>query len=395
MSKLAYFDLASGASGDMIIAALADAGRRIGVNVEGAIADAIESLGLGCTVTFIDDERRALACLRADVKTDDERLTPSRLREAIAGADVPDIARARAIAGLDTLVRAEAAVHGRHLDDVHLHELGSPDTAADLIGAAAGLHALGITSVGAAPPPLPSGWVETEHGSLPLPAPVTLELLKGVTVRGIDASTEVLTPTGAAILLAHDAKFGPLPTFTLTAVGTGGGQRDTGRPNICRVLVGSTELEGARTEECILLETNIDDQTPEALGHAVEALVRTGALDAWITPIVMKKTRPAFLLSVLVRPADEARIVEDVFRRTTTLGIRRRSTTRWALERTEIHVRVRDHDVRVKMGRLGGEVVNAAPEFADCAAVSDKTGVPVKDVYAEAAAAARVAAGEQ
>lgn len=390
MRRIAHFDLASGASGDMIIAALAAAGTSLDVDVHTTVVDAVSSLDLGCSVTFLDDERGGLACLRAEVKTDGQTHSAGKLREAIERAEIAASARERAERGLDELVRAEAAVHGADPDEVHLHELASADTAADLVGSAAALHALGIDRVSAAAVPVPSGWIESGHGPLPLPAPVTLELLRGATLRGVEDQTELVTPTAAAILVAHDTTFGSLPELVLQAAGTGGGTRDTERPNICRVLVGAEpHLDGVRTETAVLLETNIDDQTPESLGYAVESLVRGGALDAWVTPIVMKKTRPALLLSVLVRPDDETRIVEDVFRLTTTLGIRRRETSRWALERGEIHVRVWTHDVRVKIGKLGEEVVNVAPEFGDCVRVAEATGHGAHDVYREATAVAR------
>lgn len=389
MTRLAYFDLASGVSGDMAIAALADAGRRLGVDVQNTVAEAIGSLDLGCSVTFVDDERGGLACLRAEVKTSDATHPPTMLRAAIDRADVDDAPRERALRGLDALVAAEAVVHGVSFDEVHLHELGSADTAADLLGAAVGLHALGISTVGAAPVPVPIGHVDTTHGRLPLPAPVTLELLKGAALRGADASTELVTPTGVAVLIAHDTTFGPLPEMTLQATGVGGGTRNTPHANICRVLVGTPAASPANVETVVLLETNIDDQTPESLGHAVDTLVRSGAVDAWVTPIVMKKTRPAFLLSVLARPADEAQVVEMVFRYTTTLGIRRRETTRWALERSVVYARVEGHDVRVKIATLSGDVVNIAPEFGDCADVAASTGRSVDEVYQQAKALAR------
>ncbi|HYZ93695.1 MAG TPA: nickel pincer cofactor biosynthesis protein LarC [Actinomycetota bacterium] len=396
MTRIAYFDLASGASGDMIIAALADAGRRLGIDVQTTVSDAIESLGLGCGITFVDDERGGLACLRAEVKTDSSTLTARELRSALERADLADAARRRALAGLDALVGAEAVVHGTSIEDVHLHELGSADTAADLVGASSALHVLGVADVHAAPVPVPSGWIASGHGALPLPAPVTLELLAGAALRGIDATSELVTPTGAAILVAHDAAFGAMPELTLIATGTGGGTRDTSRPNISRVLLGErAEPGGTRIETCVLLETNIDDQTPESIGYALEALMRVGALDAWVTPILMKKTRPAFQLSVLVHPSDEARIAESVFRHTTTLGVRRRETTRWALEREELRVRVGGGDVRVKVARIADEIVTIAPEFQDCVAVAERRSAALKDVYDEALRNARAALGER
>ena len=387
--RLAYFDLASGASGDMLMAALVDAGRRLGIDAASVVSDAVASLGLGASVTFVDDQRRGLACLRAEVKADDTTLTADRLRSSIDQADVDAAVRRRAIDALDALVEAEATVHGCSPDDVHLHELGTADTPADLVGAAAAMHVLEISEVVAAPVPVPHGWIDAAHGSLPLPAPVTLELLSGAVIAGVDSAAELVTPTGAAILVAHDATFGPLPEMQLHAVGVGGGTRDTERPNISRVMIGSrAPAAGPRLETCVVLETNIDDQTPQSLGHAVDAIVEAGALDSWVTSIQMKKTRPAFQLTVLVAPADEARITDLIFRVTTTLGIRRRETTRWALEREHIVVRIDGHDVRVKVARIGDDIVNVSPEFRDCVAVAQRLKTTIETIAARARAIA-------
>ncbi len=392
MTRVAYFDLANGISGDILLAALAHAGRKLAIDVESRIASVIDSLDLGCTVAFVDDERGGIACLRAEVKTTSERFDVKRQRAALEGADLSERARARALRSLDELVRAEAAVHGTDPDDVHLHELSSADTAADIAGACAAIDHLGIEKVHAARVPVPSGSIVTEHGTLPLPAPATVELLAGVPLRGVDSSDELVTPTGAAILVGHGTTFGALPDMTLEATGVGGGQRRSVTPNISRVLIGS-DTSGPDLETCVLLETNIDDQTPEAVGHAIEQLIGAGALDAWVMPIVMKRSRPAFLLSVLVAHADEPRITEVIFRETSTLGVRRRDTTRWVLDRESITVDVGGQRVRVKVGRLGAEIVNVAPEFADCVAAAKATGVPTKDMYAEATARAKQTLG--
>lgn len=391
MTRIAYFDLAHGASGDMIMATLAHAGRRLGIDVEGAIGDAVASVPLSCAVSFVDDERGGIACLRAEVKTDGRTYDPGRLRRAIEDTDITEAARARASRGLEVLVGAEAAVHGRDLDDVHLHELGSADTAADLVGAAAGIAAMGVDVVAAAPVPVPRGWIGSEHGPLPVPAPVTLEVLAGARLRGVDEQGELVTPTAAAVLVGHDALFGEAPDLVLRATGVGAGTRVTDVPNICRVLVGDGEMAriAARSESVVLLETNIDDQSPQGISHAMQTLIAQGALDAWVTPIVMKKSRPAFLISVLVRPSDETRIVSSLFRETTTLGVRRRDTTRWALEREELHVRVGDQTIRVKVARLDGDVVNVAPEFDDCVTASQRSGIAAQAIHSQATEAAR------
>jgi pyridinium-3,5-bisthiocarboxylic acid mononucleotide nickel chelatase len=382
--RIAYVDLASGASGDMLLAALADAG------AADAIATAVDTIPLDCSVSFQTGRRGPLRCTLADVRTDGARHTVAELRSAIAKAGAGDAPTGAALRGLDALVDAEAAVHGIEPSEVVLHELGSSDTAADLLGAAVGFAALGVREVHAAPVPVARGWTGSDHGPIPLPAPATLQLLRGAPLQGVDSDVELVTPTACAILVGHHATFGIAPPMVLEDLGTGGGARDTERPNVCRVLIGSPQSTGGLALETnVLLECNIDDQSPEALGWAMDALLRAGALDVWCAPIVMKKSRPAFQLSVLASPADEHRILEVLFRETTTLGTRRREVSKWVLPREELHVPVRGTNVRVKVGRLHGEVVNIAPEFDDCATVAERSGASLKEIYAEASERAR------
>jgi uncharacterized protein (TIGR00299 family) protein len=392
-SRVVYFDLASGSGGDMLIAALVHAGRSEGVDVSGVVAEAVSGLGLGCDIAFANVDEGGLAALHAGVTTDGSRVAPSQMTDAIARTAASGRAKAAAAAVISLLVGAEARVHGAEPADVHLHELGSADTVADAIGAAVALEALQIDFVTAAAVPMPRGWIVANHGPLPLPAPATLEVLRGKQIVGVDASGELVTPTAAAILVAHDCAFGALPRMTLDSVGMGVGSRRREVPNICRALVGLRVpgVEGIATENVVALETNIDDQTPEGLGYAIERLIGAGALDAWVTPIVMKKSRSAFQLSVLTHSADEARILDVLFRETTTLGVRRRETQRWVLERDEIVVDVAGRCVRVKVALLRGDVVGATPEFDDCVRASKESGAAVKDVYTAAAEAARVA----
>lgn len=388
-SRIVYFDLASGAGGDMLIAATVHAARRSGDDIESAVADAIDGLGLRCSVAFADVERGGIASLHASVVTDGTSYTAGQMRDALAGTKASDGAKSRALRVLDLLLDAEAAVHGVGVDEVHLHELGSADTPADAIGAAAALDALGVEAVAAAAVPVTSGWVSAAHGQLPVPAPATLEVLRGAVLRGENATGELVTPTAAAILVSHDCAFGSMPPMTLEAVGTGAGTKERDVPNICRAFIG-TPVDIAR-EPVVQLDANIDDQTPEGVAHAVERLLAAGALDAWVTPIVMKKSRPAFQLSVLTRPEDESLLVDVVFRETTTLGLRRRETSRWVADREEIVVRVAGQCIRVKVARLRGEAVGASPEFEDCVRAAEASGLPFKDVYAQASDAASTA----
>ena len=386
--RVVYFDLASGAGGDMLVACLVDAGRRIGVDVEGRVQAAVRSLGLACDVSFANVERGGLASLHCNVSTDGRSFSVAELRDAIAATAAGE----RALRTVDALISAESAVHNVAVEQVHLHELGSADTAADAIGVAAAMEALEIASVTAAAVPTPAGWTGSDHGPIPVPAPATVELLRGARIKGVASSKELVTPTAAAILVAHDCAFGLMPEMTLEAVGVGAGTAELDTPNVCRAFVGAG-LEAAETEPIVQLDTNIDDQTPEALGHAIETLLGAGAVDAWVTPIVMKRSRPAFALSVLTHASDEPALLEVLFKETTTLGVRRRETRRWVAEREELIVKAAGECVRVKVAYFRGRLVGATPEFGDCVRASEKSGVAVKDVYAHASAAAQRALG--
>jgi hypothetical protein len=225
-----------------------------------------------------------------------------------------------------------------------------------------------------------------------VPTPATLEILRGAAMRGVSETGEYVTPSAAAILVAHGAAFGPVPAMVLREIGTGGGARDNPRPNVCRILIGDvleSHPSGLRLESNVLLETNIDDQTPESISHALASLMAAGAKDVWITPILMKKSRPAFQLSVLVAPEVEPAVLQVLFRQTTTLGTRRRVTEKWTLPREVVTVQVGGRPVRVKVGRLGADVTTVSPEYDDCARLATEMAVPLLDVYAEARAAAR------
>lgn len=394
MGRIGWLDPASGAAGDMLLAAAVDAGRRWGSDeAEKAVLECVGALELGCEVAFVEDTRGSLRCLRAEVSGGHRKIGVNGLRDAILGARAPERATARALAGLDVLVHAEATVHGVEAGDVHLHELGEADTAVDLLGVAVALEALGVEEFGTAPLPVPRGWISGAHGALPLPAPVTLELARGLALEGVDADHELVTPTAVALLRAHGASSGLLPPMRLDACGVGGGSRDTPRPNICRLLVGEAQAPGpqtsARLERDVLLETNIDDQSPEALAYATERLLAAGAKDVWVTPVVMKKSRPGFQLSVLADPGAEPALLDVLFRETTTLGVRRRDASKWTLDRAELQVTVAGAGVRVKIARLGPDVVNVAPEHDDCAALAARTRRSLKEIYAEATEAAR------
>jgi pyridinium-3,5-bisthiocarboxylic acid mononucleotide nickel chelatase len=385
MSRLLYIDCIAGAAGDMLLAALLDAGadrERVDLGLSALAVDRIE-------LALSETERHGMRAARVDVIAEPEQAhrTWSDVRGLIEMAGFPDRVERRAQEAFRRLAEAEARVHGTNVDEVRFHEVGALDAIADVCGVALALEDLDVDRVVSSPIPAPRGFVEGAHGRLPLPPPAALELLKGAPIYGVELDVELVTPTGAALLATLAEEFGPPPPMRLEAIGYGAGSRDIASiPNVVRVLLGEAVQEGA-TATVSLIETNLDDLSPELVPDAVEACFAAGALDVWATPVQMKKGRPGIVMSALARPADERRVAETVLRETSTLGLRIVQLRRWELERDEQTVEVAGERVRVKIGRLDGEAINVAPEHDDCAAVAARTGQSVKSVWAAAFAA--------
>ncbi|RNM12834.1 nickel pincer cofactor biosynthesis protein LarC [Nocardioides pocheonensis] len=298
------------------------------------------------------------------------------------------------------IAEAEAAVHGVAVDDVHFHEVGALDSIADVVGVAAGFVHLGLDWLVCSPVALGGGTVRIAHGAVGVPAPAVVELLRGLPSYGGPVDLELTTPTGAALLAVLADEFGPQPPMAVDTVGVGAGGRDpAGHANVVRLVVGEavdTDANPAaeqRTEEALVIEANVDDLDPRLWPDVIAALLDAGASDAWLTPILMKKGRPAHTLHVLVAAdADAADAVRrEVFRQTSTIGVREQTFAKVALDREFVAVEVDGHRVAVKLARLDGELMNVQPEYADVRAAARATGRPVKDVLAEAAAHAREA----
>lgn len=366
----------TGLAGDMLLAALIDAGAPL-ERIRSAVA-ATGLTGWDLTAERITDH--ALAATRIHVEVTDPH-TERRAAEVLelASRAAPRPVAALAVAAVTAIAEAEARLHGADPADVHLHELGGHDTLVDIVGSAAALHALGVTDVVSAPLPLGRGRIDAAHGVLPCPAPATLALLAGAAVTGSDLPGETVTPTGAALLHATGARYGPPPPMTLGATGYGAGTRHLpDRPNVVSVSLGSP-LVHAPDEDVVVLETNLDDVTGELLGHVITQALEAGALDAWTTPAVMKKSRPAQILHVLVHPHRERRLRDLVLAETGALGIRRIGATRTTLPRAFETVEVDGHPVRVKHGPYA-----AKPEHDDVAAAADALGRPLRAVAADA-----------
>ncbi|MHB8763358.1 MAG: nickel pincer cofactor biosynthesis protein LarC [Deferrisomatales bacterium] len=389
MPRHLHVDPFCGAAGDMLLAGLLALGAPLdplhqalaSTRFPGVAAARLEVEGV---------ERHGVRGLRVRVVAEPPpggALEYPRVREILGRARVADRVRLRALAALDAAARAEADALGGDPAAVRFRELGGFDTVADLLGVALGLELLEIDSVTCGPLPLAAGAIAWDGGRIPAPAPATLELLKGLPVVGCDSGFESVTPTGAALLRTLARAFGPAPAMTLEGSGVGCGTREApDRPNCLRLVVGR-ETAGGAGERLLVLEATLDDLTAELLATLIDACLRAGALDAWLTPALMKKGRPGHLVSALCRDEAAGAVEETLFRHSSTLGVRRVRVDRTALARTWETVTTPWGPVRVKVGHLGGRPVNRAPEFEDCRRLADQAGVPLKEVYAAALAA--------
>lgn len=386
MSRLLYLDCVGGLAGDMLIAALLDAGAEL--DSLRRVPSALGIEGVQIDVERVERQGIGALHLRIDASDDHAHRHYREIRELVAAADLPERARARSLEAFKRLAEVEGGIHGVSPEDVHFHELGSLDTLVDVCGAFVLIDELGVERVVCSPLPYGRGFVNAAHGVLPLPAPATLGLLEGAPLVGVDTEAELVTPTGAAIAATAVEEWGGLPPLTLDAVGYGAGTKDLAdRPNLVRVVLGAESSRPAG--RVVLLETNLDDFSPELVPDAVERCFAAGALDVWTVPAQMKKGRPGFVLSVLARPEAQGEIARTLLEETSALGVRVSQLDRYELERDERVIELQGGTVRVKVGVLDGRVVNRAPEHDDCAALARSTGRSVKSVWAEALARAQ------
>jgi len=392
--RVLYFDCIAGISGDMTLGALLDAGADLD-QIRGVLAtlplepfelatEEIETHGIVATRVTVTTQTAGIIRTYASIRQllDQGGLAPEALRIA------QRIFR--------RLAEAEARVHRREVEQVTFHEVGAVDSIVDIAGAAVALASFGVERVFASPVPTGFGLVKTEHGAMPVPTPAVIELLRGVPMYSKGVQAELVTPTGAAVLAALCEGYGDMPSMQVDAAGYGVGHLELDDfPNVLRVLIGegaerTTAPSGpsnATTE--VVLGTNIDDLNPELYGYVIEQLLDAGAQDAWLTPIVMKKGRPAVTLSVLCSPNQEDAMRRVIFRETGTLGIRSMPVTKHALDRDIIKVDTRYGPIAVKIGHLEDGSKTFAPEFEDCTHAAREAGVPAKEIYQEALRLAR------
>ncbi len=388
--KAIYFDAFSGASGDMIVGALIDAG----ADLE-ALRRGLESLRVpGYHIQAEKVVKHGVTATQFRVVIDESHVAPHRhLRHILEIINAGDLSPAVKEASAKTFTRiaeVEAAIHNTTVEKIHFHEVGAIDSIVDVVGAHLALELLGVERVYASKLHVGSGVVHCAHGVMPVPAPATAALLEGVPCYGGEVEGELVTPTGAALLSQLAARFGPMPTLRVQSVGYGSGTRDyAGRANVLRAIVGELEETAGATEEIVVIETNIDDMNPELYPPLIEDLLTAGARDAFLTPILGKKGRPGQLITVLCNEEKVQAIAQALFRASTTLGLRMRTERRLCLERTWKSVKTPWGVVRVKIGAWQGQTTVMAPEFEECRARAAEAEVTVREVYDAALAAAR------
>jgi len=439
--RIGYLECFAGISGDMLLGALVDAGVS-----RALLEEAAQALNIGATLKFSSVDRSGITAAKVDVleaasgkiaeqhhhhhhhehehhhEHSSEEL-PSRpgsrndaveghavhghthhrhdhghhhhshvhgrtwnqIRELIHHAPLAPETRELSLRAFEYLAQAEAKIHGVPVEDVHFHEVGAIDTITDIVCAAAGLSSLGVEKWYGSPVNTGSGFVECAHGTFPVPAPATAELLKGVPAYSAGPQKEMTTPTGAALLKALGCEFGPVPPFATTVIGYGAGTRNPQRfPNVLRLSIGESI---SQAERVTVLECALDDATPQILAHAMDRVLEEGALDAMCSPVVMKKGRMGSLLTVLCRTEKRAALENLLLAETTTLGIRVREEERIVLERRFIEAETEYGRIRVKVGSRNGDDLNLMPEYEDCLRAAREHGVPLKRVMQAAMAA--------
>ena len=379
---ICYIDAFSGLAGDMLVGALADAGAD-----RAAISSALDSFAIGAAVTWDRVQRRGISAakFRVGVTEPPKHRHLSGILKLIHAAELPAAAKFKVEQVFRVLGQAEAAVHGVDIEKVHFHEVGAVDSICDIVGICLAFDLLGIESIFCSPINVGSGTVNTEHGVLPVPAPATAKLLEGKPIYSRGPAVELTTPTGAAVVAALATDFGAMPPMRIKSTGYGAGDRDfTEHANVVRVMIGEAllgEKTGATEATTVtVIEANIDDASPQVIGYTMELMLEAGALDALIIPAQMKKGRPGVLIQVIAENEKREELVAILFRETTTLGVRFHSAERRVQSREWLPVQTPHGIVRVKTGDYG-----FAPEYEDARKIASVSGIPLKQILAEAA----------
>ncbi len=420
--RFAYLDCFSGISGDMFLGALVDAGVPPDL-----LRETVRGLNLGAELEITRVDRNGITATKVDVIVNGEKDKPreeisvgrahshehthagdtthshehahehdhshehgrslKQIREIISASSISAKAKQTALAIFQSLGEAEAKVHNKPIDDIHFHEVGSVDAIVDITCAAVGAEALAVDEWICSSLNVGGGTVQCAHGTLPVPAPATLELLKGVPIYSSDIKKELVTPTGAAIVKTLISRFATFPTVTTDRIGYGAGFRNfANSANVVRLSIGesSDAVFPAPRETITIMEANLDDLSPQVFGYVIDKLLEAGALDAFGVPVQMKKSRPGAVLTVLSKPEDAQKLAKIIFAETTTIGLRMREETRYALARRHQVVETQWGTVRMKIANLNGTIANYAPEYEDCRTIAEQHNVPLKQVMQEA-----------
>ncbi len=384
--KLAYFDCFSGASGDMILGALVDAGCNASAVEAGLRRLPIEGWRLGVAKV----KKKGIAASKVSVESHEHHAHRSlgAILEIIARADLPTGVKERASAIFQRLGEAEARIHSVPVEQIHFHEVGAVDAIIDIVGACIGFELLGLERFACSPLNVGGGVVKAAHGVMPVPAPATADLLRNAPTYSSGIERELVTPTGAAILTTVCSEFGAQPRMRVSAIGYGAGTADLDeQANVLRLFVGESvgaSETAAWDEEIAVVEANLDDMNPQIYGYFQEKALAAGALDVYTVPVQMKKNRPGTLLTVLCRTSDVDAMMKLIFAETTTIGARAYTARRRTLARESVTVDTPLGAVRMKLARANGRVLNAAPEFEDCQRIAAEKNVPLKQVISEA-----------
>lgn len=381
--KILYYDCVAGISGDMTIGALLNLGARLEYVVDG-----LESLPLsGYTLRTAKESRKGIEGTRFEVILDNTSQPPrnfTEIRDMIMRSNLSEQVKRTSSEIFHIIAQAESKIHGTTLDKVHFHEVGAIDSIIDIVGFALCIENLGITTIFSSPVELGRGFVTCAHGTLPIPAPATIEILKDIPVSIGGVAHEATTPTGAAILATSVSRFTEHIEFIPQKVGYGIGTRDTDIPNVLRVIMGEQsqkETRGYQRGDAFVVECTVDDMNPELYEHVVDKLLNEGAFDVFMTPVIMKKSRPGTVLTVVCLPEIKESIRDIVMFETTTFGIREYRVDRWMFERTMTSVSTKYGPVRVKNALLNGETIKSKPEYDDCKELADKNEIPILEIY--------------
>ena len=383
--RAAYFDCYSGISGDMILGALVD----LGVS-PGKIRKALKTLDLnGYKLQTSKVQRGLIAGTKAHVKI--EKVSHSHhkarkysdIKKLLANSDLSSTSKKNAIEIFRRIAEVEAAVHKTTIEKIHFHEVGAVDSIVDIVGGVVAIESLKLDRIYSSPLNVGEGFVECAHGYLPVPAPATLKLLKGIPTFSSGIKRELTTPTGAAMIGFYADQFGSLPAMTIIDDGYGAGDHIIPTmPNMLRVILGAVDEES--DEELVLIETNIDDMNPELYEAAMDSLFKAGALDVYLSPIIMKKSRPASKISVLSTERSRDIMTQVLLQETSSFGVRYYKVARTVLEREIKSVKTSYGPIKIKIGKLNGSTLQASPEYEDCKKTSKIKKVPVKNIYDEA-----------